>query len=184
MVPDGVPGPVLGPSGSVPGPVLGPTPGPAPGPMYAASLIARLCVIIERQAQQIAELKHRSVEDSTAVAYEQMMSVVALHGQSDRIAYELTHLTVVARQRQPTIEDSAVDYKQPMVLMHCLVAAHQSKPVVNAGRKRKWPIRCKCKGCKRDNCGTCLNCIDMVKHGGVGMRKKSCVYKVCLADPV
>ena len=49
----------------------------------------------------------------------------------------------------------------------------------SATRKR----RCgKCKGCRMDMCGTCINCRDMKKYGGTGRNKKACSKKVCTAS--
>ena len=43
--------------------------------------------------------------------------------------------------------------------------------------------RCgKCKGCRMDMCGTCINCRDMKKYGGTGRNKKACGKKVCTAS--
>ena len=38
-------------------------------------------------------------------------------------------------------------------------------------RKRKGCMECA--GCKREDCGTCRNCKDMVKFGGPGRKSKS-----------
>ena len=37
-----------------------------------------------------------------------------------------------------------------------------------------------CAGCKREDCGTCRNCKDMVKFGGPGRKKQKCALRVCL----
>lgn len=34
-------------------------------------------------------------------------------------------------------------------------------------------------GCKRDNCGKCKHCLDMVAFGGTGHRKAKCLERVC-----
>ena len=48
------------------------------------------------------------------------------------------------------------------------------------GNKRPRSVRCgKCDGCERDDCGTCKNCVDKPKFGGLGQRKQGCVRKIC-----
>ena len=37
-----------------------------------------------------------------------------------------------------------------------------------------------CARCKREDCGTCTNCKDMVKFGGPGRKKQKCALRVCL----
>ena len=37
----------------------------------------------------------------------------------------------------------------------------------------------KCSACMREDCGSCVNCKDMVKFGGKGRKKQRCVYRVC-----
>jgi hypothetical protein len=58
-------------------------------------------------------------------------------------------------------------------------------PVPRAGQKRPRSVRCgRCNGCMRDDCGTCKNCVDKPKFGGLGQRKQGCVKKVCNAPRV
>ena len=48
------------------------------------------------------------------------------------------------------------------------------------GHKRPRSVRCgKCDGCERDDCGTCKNCLDKPKFGGMGQRKQGCIAKIC-----
>jgi hypothetical protein len=48
------------------------------------------------------------------------------------------------------------------------------------GYKRPRSVRCgQCDGCLRDDCGTCKNCVDKPKFGGIGQRKQGCVRKLC-----
>ena len=39
-----------------------------------------------------------------------------------------------------------------------------------------------CAGCKREDCGTCQNCTDIVKFGGPGRKKQKCARRVCLSE--
>ena len=39
-----------------------------------------------------------------------------------------------------------------------------------------------CAGCKREVCGTCRNCKDIVKFGGPGQKKQKCVLRVQQSD--
>ena len=46
--------------------------------------------------------------------------------------------------------------------------------------KRPRSVRCgKCDGCEREDCGTCKNCVDKPKFGGIGQRKQGCIRKLC-----
>ena len=44
--------------------------------------------------------------------------------------------------------------------------------------KRFYPCA-KCKVCLTEECGKCINCIDMCKFGGLGKRRKRCVLRKC-----
>jgi len=47
-------------------------------------------------------------------------------------------------------------------------------------KKRKRTVACgHCDACGRDDCGTCLNCLDKPKFGGQGIRKQSCLERKC-----
>ena len=37
----------------------------------------------------------------------------------------------------------------------------------------------KCSGCRRPNCGICINCADMPRYGGLGTSKQKCATRVC-----
>ena len=49
--------------------------------------------------------------------------------------------------------------------------------LLHLGCKR---TRCDCTGCLADDCGECRFCIDMVKFGGPGRKKKRCIHRQCL----
>ena len=52
-------------------------------------------------------------------------------------------------------------------------------PSMIRARKR----RCmKCAGCKREDCGSCINCKDMKKFGGQGKKKQKCINRVYRND--
>ena len=56
----------------------------------------------------------------------------------------------------------------------CLVG---SRAFVNYQRT----VRCgTCKGCLRENCGECSNCLDKPRFGGKGLRKRACVQRSCV----
>ncbi|XP_048482218.1 jmjC domain-containing histone demethylation protein 1 isoform X3 [Plutella xylostella] len=49
----------------------------------------------------------------------------------------------------------------------------------NAPRRRR--TRCKkCEACQRTDCGECVFCHDMVKFGGMGRAKQTCIMRQCL----
>jgi len=59
------------------------------------------------------------------------------------------------------------------------VAGEAEAPRHPAGPKRR--TRCnKCANCLAEDCGTCGNCIDMPKFGGLGTRKQTCVLRACM----
>ena len=48
---------------------------------------------------------------------------------------------------------------------------------INIIKKRK---RCgQCAGCTTSDCGKCVYCMDMVKYGGLGKKKKACLLRRC-----
>lgn len=51
----------------------------------------------------------------------------------------------------------------------------------SAGGPRRRRTRCKtCLACQRSDCGECSFCLDMVKFGGPGRAKQTCVMRQCL----
>ena len=48
-------------------------------------------------------------------------------------------------------------------------------------RKTSKTMRCNsCTGCQRMDCGRCPNCRDKPKFGGAGVKKQSCIHRMCL----
>ena len=57
-----------------------------------------------------------------------------------------------------------------------LVPHNPHKQNTSKARKR----RCmECEGCKREDCGSCINCNDMKKFGGQGKKKQKCMHRTC-----
>ena len=54
-----------------------------------------------------------------------------------------------------------------------------SKCMYTKKRSRRSRSDCGCVTCLKEDCGVCVNCIDMVKHGGQGKRKKRCKERKC-----
>ena len=49
------------------------------------------------------------------------------------------------------------------------------------GGPRRRRTRCKkCEACQRSDCGDCSFCLDMVKFGGSGRAKQTCIMRQCL----
>lgn len=49
------------------------------------------------------------------------------------------------------------------------------------GGPRRRRTRCKkCEACQRSDCGDCSFCLDMVKFGGTGRAKQTCIMRQCL----
>lgn len=57
---------------------------------------------------------------------------------------------------------------------------HRS-PAAKGNGPRRRRTRCKkCEACQRNDCGECSFCLDMVKFGGPGRAKQTCVMRQCL----
>lgn len=57
-----------------------------------------------------------------------------------------------------------------------------SPNLTGAGQPRRRRTRCKnCAACQRSDCGTCPFCMDMVKFGGPGRAKQTCMMRQCLS---
>jgi len=55
------------------------------------------------------------------------------------------------------------------------------KTTSGTGGPRRRRTRCKkCEACKQADCGECSFCRDMVKFGGPGRAKHTCVMRQCL----
>ncbi|KAK6640685.1 hypothetical protein RUM44_012382 [Polyplax serrata] len=58
--------------------------------------------------------------------------------------------------------------------------SHRS-PAAKGNGPRRRRTRCKkCEACQRNDCGECSFCLDMVKFGGPGRAKQTCVMRQCL----
>ncbi|XP_037948315.1 jmjC domain-containing histone demethylation protein 1 isoform X2 [Teleopsis dalmanni] len=57
-----------------------------------------------------------------------------------------------------------------------------SANVTGTGQPRRRRTRCKvCAACQRSDCGECSFCLDMVKFGGPGRAKQTCMMRQCLS---
>lgn len=62
------------------------------------------------------------------------------------------------------------------------VKSSSSQNGTNAGQPRRRRTRCKvCNACQRSDCGECSFCLDMVKFGGPGRAKQTCMMRQCLS---
>lgn len=62
-----------------------------------------------------------------------------------------------------------------------LPTAGGSETKSNFGPPRRRRTRCKvCEACQRSDCGECTFCLDMVKFGGPGRAKQTCMMRQCL----
>lgn len=60
--------------------------------------------------------------------------------------------------------------------------AKLSPNLTGTGQPRRRRTRCKnCAACQRSDCGTCPFCMDMVKFGGPGRAKQTCMMRQCLS---
>ncbi|XP_041971556.1 jmjC domain-containing histone demethylation protein 1 isoform X2 [Aricia agestis] len=59
--------------------------------------------------------------------------------------------------------------------------AARPRPEHAHGTPRRRRTRCKkCEACQRTDCGECVFCHDMVKFGGLGRAKQTCIMRQCL----
>lgn len=73
-----------------------------------------------------------------------------------------------------------ISVKVPLPPALVEVATPQSNDDWFSAKKRKRTVACgQCDACCRDDCGTCLNCLDKPKFGGSGIRKQSCLERKC-----
>lgn len=60
--------------------------------------------------------------------------------------------------------------------------SQNNQTVTNGGQPRRRRTRCKvCEACQRSDCGECSFCLDMVKFGGPGRAKQTCMMRQCLS---
>lgn len=73
-----------------------------------------------------------------------------------------------------TAEVGAVEDRTSTALLAAARSyAHRSTPRLN---------RCGvCEACRAPDCGQCKECMDKPKFGGIGIRKKACISRVCVA---
>ena len=55
--------------------------------------------------------------------------------------------------------------------------AQNEPPSKRKKKKAMWD----CPGCSTDECGKCVYCLDMVKYGGPGRKKRCCINRQCNA---
>merc|ERR1712111_87200 len=46
------------------------------------------------------------------------------------------------------------------------------------GKSKKWRCR-QCEGCRRKDCGLCVNCLDKTKFGGFNTKRQACEKRIC-----
>ena len=62
-----------------------------------------------------------------------------------------------------------------------LIRPLHEKPDTKSSCPRRRRTRCKkCEACTRTDCGECVYCQDMVKFGGTGRAKQTCLMRQCL----
>lgn len=61
------------------------------------------------------------------------------------------------------------------------IQRHHSQEKSERAFPRRRRTRCKkCEACTRTDCGECIYCQDMVKFGGSGRAKQTCLMRQCL----
>lgn len=55
-----------------------------------------------------------------------------------------------------------------------------SRMAVSTGPRRRRTRCKKCEACQQSDCGECAFCQDMVKFGGPGRAKQTCIMRQCL----
>ena len=62
-----------------------------------------------------------------------------------------------------------------------LRTTHQTKSRRSRSHNSYHPSRCnQCVNCLRKPCGECIECLDKPALGGSGIRKKPCMYRICV----
>jgi len=62
-----------------------------------------------------------------------------------------------------------------------LMLGKESDKTYKVDRNRSSRFRCGvCKHCMSLDCGKCANCLDKIKFGGTGKRKRLCMKRRCL----
>ena len=56
----------------------------------------------------------------------------------------------------------------------------RSKVVCRAKKNHRFKACTKCTGCKTENCGDCVYCLDMPRFGGRGLLKQKCEKRLCI----
>jgi len=56
----------------------------------------------------------------------------------------------------------------------------KARTICKAKKKHRFKACAKCTGCRRENCGECMYCLDMPKYGGMGVIKQKCETRVCV----
>uniref|UniRef100_A0A7R9JX08 [histone H3]-dimethyl-L-lysine(36) demethylase n=1 Tax=Timema genevievae TaxID=629358 RepID=A0A7R9JX08_TIMGE len=123
-----------------------------------ASLIKEVKILLE---------KHRPDSHKLSITGKAVLPPLADISDADIPKRKMSSAPVGRPPGQKRKRDS--DLKQKKV--------KQPKPV--GVRRRR--VRCrKCEPCLRSDCGECSHCADMVKYGGPGRMKQTCVMRKCL----
>ena len=56
----------------------------------------------------------------------------------------------------------------------------KAKVICKANKKHRFKACLKCTGCRTENCGQCVHCLDMPKFGGLGTIKQKCIRRICV----
>lgn len=90
------------------------------------------------------------------------------------------YITVIDRTSFPLQEKPRRSHKHEEEEGKVKIVKHNTAKVnMNGPRRRR--TRCKnCQACRQADCGECAFCHDMVKFGGPGRAKQTCVMRQCL----
>ncbi|BES92321.1 jmjC domain-containing histone demethylation protein [Nesidiocoris tenuis] len=83
-------------------------------------------------------------------------------------------------ERRLTYTKSFVGHGGKMRRMGGKGPALGAKPKAKAGPRRRRTRCKKCAACHQNDCGECVFCQDMVKFGGSGRAKQTCIMRQCL----
>jgi len=93
------------------------------------------------------------------------------------------------RKLQLAYEETFVNAKPPKVELNNVSSGFAGaniddmmakKAMMSCSKNHRFRSCRKCKGCRTENCGDCVNCFDMPAFGGNGTMKQKCKMRMCI----
>merc|ERR1712080_148338 len=103
---------------------------------------------------------------------------------------------LMLEQETARIEEKKVEISQKLLTDNCGKGAakgvgfkgandqelleQKAKVTCRANKVHRFKACLKCSGCRTENCGDCVYCLDMPKFGGMGTIKQKCILRICV----